>query len=313
MEYIRAHWRGKHSLARSYWINGVLLGFLAGAGILGLDYVLGKMWLGPGVIVVWILLLWSITFVFSIWQLVGVWRCAGQHKVLTGRRFWATLAQVAVVLGWIGLAKSSLNYGKVGWLAFEVAAELGPIDYRVELVDGDIHFSGDITYYSVEMVRELLSSSPDIDTLLINSPGGFTGPAMKLGSLVEQNGLTVIAVTQCESACTMPLVASPRPTVIPGTIIGFHRAGGVGIPQVEEEAVTALEEYYRAQGVDPEVIQRAISTPFENVWRPSLQQLALYGVVKYVFDTQTFEIVDAGDYCAARPGDCWIAGAGSIR
>ena len=313
MEYIRAHWRGKHSLARSYWINGFLLGSLAGAGILGLDYLLGKMWLSPGVIVVWLILLWGVTFVFSIWQLVGVWRSAGQHKAFTGRRLWAALAQVVVVLGWIGLAKSSLNYGKVGWLAFEVAAELGPIDYQVELVDGDIRFSGDITYYSVEMVREILSSNPNIDTLLINSPGGFTGPAMKLGSLVERSGLTVIAVTQCESACTMPLVASPRPTVIPGTVIGFHRAGGVGIPQVEEQAVTALEEYYRAQGVNPEVIERAISTPFENVWRPSLYQLAVYGVVKYVFDTQTFEIVDATDYCAARPWACCFAAAGCCR
>lgn len=99
--YAAKHWSGGFSLGFAYWINGALLGavlfvaaYLAGYAIAAhaerIGPVVGRFAIGA-------IVLGSVAA--TVWQLTGIWRSAARHVSRGGRRVWAVLAQVAVVLG----------------------------------------------------------------------------------------------------------------------------------------------------------------------------------------------------------------------
>lgn len=307
MGYIRAHWRGEHSLARSYWINGTLLGVLIGvtSAVLAQAVEAVEMPTRPSPIRVALVALGAMVWVgVSVWQLVGIWRSATRHKNDTGRHVWATVAQAMVVFWWIGTAGFTYDFGKLISANIQAMAGWKFAEYHIEVTDTAIRFSGYVNFDVVDEIRDLLSSNENIKVLVISSPGGYVGAAVELGNLVEQYELNVVAAGRCSSGCTLPLVASPNPMIVPGTVVGFHRAGGLGVTESDEESARLMDEFYRDHGVDLYVRTKAMSTPLEKMWTPSLRELVEHGIIKYVFNTEGEQFVEAGEWCATRPSDC---------
>ena len=91
--YVAAHWRGEKSLARSYWINGVLLAvalrfvFLAQAPLQQESRLETQLATG--------LVLLAIFASITVWQYVGIWRSATN----TSRVLWPAAAKLMVILG----------------------------------------------------------------------------------------------------------------------------------------------------------------------------------------------------------------------
>lgn len=94
--YFTQHWRGDLSLAQSYWVNGVVIGFLFNV----FSYVILTAGdpTSKGFILLLIFMIPLIVFVAS-WQFVGIWRSATKHMQKTKRKFWAITAKVLVVIG----------------------------------------------------------------------------------------------------------------------------------------------------------------------------------------------------------------------
>lgn len=106
--YVARHWNGELGLGTSFWVNGVLFNIVFGVLIFIFVYALARLAsMGVAVVALWILLPLSIAI--GVWQLVGVWRSAENHKHFTGRSGWAIVAQVIVVLGWLGLAINTFD------------------------------------------------------------------------------------------------------------------------------------------------------------------------------------------------------------
>src|SRR5262249_21663082 len=91
---ILRHWRGELTLVQAYWGVGVLLGLV----VVGLSHAFGA-WLSranlspvsSGIAMAsFLVFLCAVT----IWQLVGIWRAAGNRIRSTGRKGWATFARV---------------------------------------------------------------------------------------------------------------------------------------------------------------------------------------------------------------------------
>jgi hypothetical protein len=100
--FVGRHWNGDLSLGVSFWQNGVVLGLVFGILIFIVVYAVAS----GGNARVTVAVLWAVValvILFSVWQLVGIWRSAEKHKSYTGRKSWAVVAQVLVVLGWISL------------------------------------------------------------------------------------------------------------------------------------------------------------------------------------------------------------------
>src|SRR5215831_14166930 len=101
IEFLRRHWRGEYSLPRSYWLHGVFFAILIGLGGAFLGAALknaegtGSPYLLPLAITAIVYgLCW---FVYFIWVTGGTWRSATRRG-----GFWARVAKIALVLGWLG-------------------------------------------------------------------------------------------------------------------------------------------------------------------------------------------------------------------
>lgn len=304
MGYIRTHWRGEHSLVHSYWINGVLITVL----IRGTDAALFGMIeapLRPSFGFLALIVFEGVVLVgITIWQSVGIWRSAQHHKERTGRRVWANIAMVMVVFGFLGAAKTTSDYGKIVSAIYQALTGQSLAEYSIEIVETDIHLAGYINYKAVDEIRELLESSQNLSALVINSPGGFIGAAVELSEIVQRREIAVVVDGNCLSGCTLLLVASPEPTIVPGSVVGFHRAGGIGVAEAEVESNRLMEDFYTSHGVPRSVIRKAMSTPYEEIWAPSLGELVEFNIIMYVFDLDSWQFVDARDWCAARPAEC---------
>jgi len=96
--YFARHWRGDLSLARSWWIGGVLINGLAVGMLFAIAAQVTILLFdrNRGVAVVLLLLQIVLTIGAYVWAVVGVWRSAGKHP---GSRFWPIVARVMIVLG----------------------------------------------------------------------------------------------------------------------------------------------------------------------------------------------------------------------
>ena len=304
IRYIQAHWRGEHSLAHSYWINGVLITVLVRSASAALQKVMVAP-LGISLDYLALIVFEAVVLVgIAIWQLVGIWRSAQNHKERTGRRAWANVAMVLVVFGFIGTAKTTSDYGKIVSVYYQALTGQSLAEYSVEIVETDIRLNGYINFKAVDEIRELLESRRDLNSLVIDSPGGFIGAAVELSEIVQRRGLTVVVWGNCLSGCTLLLVASPEPTIVPGSVVGFHRSGGIDVAEIEVETNRLMEETYASHGVPQSIIRKAMSTPYEEMWTPSLGELVETKIIMYVFDLDSWQFVDAREWCAARPAEC---------
>ncbi len=104
--YLVRHWRGELSLPVSYWLNNILASVFLFTTIFALGAMLDDY--DPKSAIV----LWSIaTLIYVaivIWQLVGTWRSAVRRRAEDGSA-WASLAQLAIVFGWISFAATLGN------------------------------------------------------------------------------------------------------------------------------------------------------------------------------------------------------------
>jgi hypothetical protein len=93
--YIARHWRGELSLPKSYWINGVIIGIVCRIVFTALLTVLviGASSTPALALVFVVVVIANVAVV--VWQIVGVWRSAGNY---TGSKVWTILARIAAVV-----------------------------------------------------------------------------------------------------------------------------------------------------------------------------------------------------------------------
>lgn len=94
--YLVRHWRGQLSLGVTYWLIFFLPSLLTASGI-SLLVFLNRTPGGPAFH--WIAIAISVFFSgLFVWQIVGLWRSASNHRMRGGKRIWALLAKIVVTL-----------------------------------------------------------------------------------------------------------------------------------------------------------------------------------------------------------------------
>jgi hypothetical protein len=109
--YIGRHWNGELSLGASFWVNCVVISLLFNLVVFIVGFAFAHGSLGLLLAVLWPF--FAMSLVIAVWQLVGTWRSAENHKRHTGRKGWAVVAQVLIVLAWIGVALNAFDTVKV--------------------------------------------------------------------------------------------------------------------------------------------------------------------------------------------------------
>jgi hypothetical protein len=305
MDYIKAHWRGDLSLARSYWLNVILLSALFGVGGTLLEQPLSEQPVANVATVGLALII--VAAVVTVWQFVGVWRSATNTSIKSGHKFWPAVAKAATVFGCL------MSTGTVITTAHDLVKILVAIqdptlmDYEIERVgDTDLIFRGAINEKSVSEIIGALEDS-SIEILCVRSHGGIIPAAIRLARHIRGNEIMVMAEEQCISACVILLAASPSAAIYPGTKVTFHRFESVAeftSPEIRAQNTLYLAEaegIFREFGVADWAIETAGRQQF---WTPTVDQLIGMGLIVYIYDSDQKLFVAATEFCVHDPERC---------
>ncbi|WP_072387019.1 DUF4339 domain-containing protein [Hyphomicrobium sp. CS1BSMeth3] len=103
------HWQGDLPLWKAYWLVGVLLSIAYGAPFNAMFVWLENQPFSRDQVLTIVLSSLALLTAVGVWQLVGIWRSAGNHIHSTNgdwRRFWSVLARIMCVLGGLKIAAS---------------------------------------------------------------------------------------------------------------------------------------------------------------------------------------------------------------
>ncbi|ANH68184.1 hypothetical protein [Mitsuaria sp. 7] len=275
--FFRRHWNGDYPLGRSYWVNNVLLSL--GAVLLGLMVV---RWLSDRAQYryssIAIMATMVLAYTCSLWAMRGTWMSASKHTSRGGHRGWAITAQVMLCLG---LVKAAVDVRQL-WPQMKehwqiATGEVFGSNARIELRAGgqSLLLAGGIHEGSAEQLEAALRANPGVRTVVFSSPGGWIREGERLADVVRSRGLNTYVEGGCASACTIAFLAGKDRAAAPNARIGFHagrRVGGGG-PSASARDADELRAVYRRAGVEGAFVTRVLSTPYEGMWFPTVDEM----------------------------------------
>lgn len=253
--------------------------------------------------------IWTILFIafaallllvpFYIWQLVGVWRAATQYVLGHNGRFWAWAAKGIVILNGISVlvAIPLLCYSIYSW-TLELVGK-GDVDlYELSLVDErTLYLNGGIRHGLAGDIETILDANPKVDSLQIDSYGGFIYPGNRAAKLVADRNLSVTVMEYCFSACTDILLTGDPGVVQEYASFGVHNADYELYERREIAAETKrMRDFLAGYGVPEWFVEKTLETPPDDLWYPSMEALEEAKYVQFVL-LESGATVPVAEYC----------------
>ncbi|WP_154070811.1 RDD family protein [Bradyrhizobium lablabi] len=289
--YFARHWRGELSLPKSYWINGIVFGFIVGIAVAALGFAVNSR--SEAQPVLWLVTLiatWVIVALFTMWQAVGVWRSATNYKA-GGKHFWGGLAKTVTVLGVLNLAYNCLFVGTAQLAGiYEIIdgdARVGAHQFKV-LANGQVlEFSGGITFGVANELNGFLAAMENLRTVRLNSMGGRILEAQRMSDLIRAKGLATSVAQNCMSACTIVFLGGKERVVLPAARIGFHQPAFRGMTAASRRAAISTEiGRLQGFGLSRDFAERANTATPSGMWFPDKDELVREKVVTRVMQPQ---------------------------
>ncbi|WP_299282961.1 hypothetical protein [uncultured Tateyamaria sp.] len=131
------------------------------------------------------------------------------------------------------------------------------------------------------------AAEPTPETLILQSPGGSVSDALELGRHIRAEGMTtrMLSGEFCMSACPYLLAAGTSREIDANATVGVHQhyfgentflPAAFAVEDIQRgqgEVMTYLDE----MGIDPLVMQHALSTPPDEIYVLLPEELARYG------------------------------------
>ena len=271
------HLVGEYSLARSYWLHTVLLAWSLAAFGAWVFRELGDrgsmravsvavLCFEPAVVAVW------------LWSMFGTAMSALRRFLDGSQIVWSLLALISLGLGTVATVRELGRMGPYLKEHWAVAHGKQPTEsFDVTLSDDGrvVAFSGGINEGAAAAIDKAIGAAPRVGTVLLHSPGGWLREGQRMADVVKRYRLNTRVERECFSACTLVLLAGANRSAGERARIGFHRGRSIG-ESAEDRAVPAQREeaeLYRSAGLKPEFVKRIVSTPNNDIWIPSRQEL----------------------------------------
>ncbi|MBF0622012.1 MAG: hypothetical protein HQL54_08800 [Magnetococcales bacterium] len=290
------HWQGGFSLGRSFWLHLIVFNI-----ILLLLFRLVTYTVQPqlGQTLFWIrifMLLQLSSWAFTVWQVVGVWRSAIRHRIETKRLLWSTLAQAFVCFAVVLLFWQLILVGPSLYALGQVALGLG--EYQTWQIkhspeNKTILIDGDIGYGIKEDLEKSLKQHPNTESIMIRSQGGYMWAGRELHRLIRNHGIKrMVAWQQCDSACTLVMLAAPERYATSDTSIRFHAPYYPVSTAMEIEREREIDRgHYAKAKLSRHFFNQAYSVAFPEFWTPSIETLIeakyLHGIIDIPPQQQT--------------------------
>ena len=271
--FVRRHYRGDYSLARSYWVHTFLFSILASSLTAGVLAAFGS---GSKARYISLTVIVAILFMAAlwVWGVVGTWASATKHPGRGGSSFWAGAAKVAIVFGVLR------NVGEALALVPAIGEHLlvawgqqpgSAVQFTVRADGRSLLLKGGINDGTAEALEQALQQAPGVRTVVLHSEGGWVGQGQQVAEVIARRKLDTYVEAECLSSCTIAFLAGRDRAAEPGARLGFHafRAVGAGRGQLQ------LDEHavYGAAGLSRAFIERVRATPAQGVWFPEHGQL----------------------------------------
>ncbi|MEP3785659.1 hypothetical protein [Ascidiaceihabitans sp.] len=172
-------------------------------------------------------------------------------------------------------------------------APSGPLPDRLTLtqLDGETYrLEGGITPGDADRIsKQILEATPKVKLLVLQSPGGTVGEALDLGRFIRAQAIDTEMRNGeiCYSACPYVLAAGTTRTIDDAASVGVHQHYfGESTILPARFAVEDIQRgqgevmvYLDAMGIDPLVMQHALSTPPDEIYVLLPEQLKTYNFV----------------------------------
>ena len=161
-----------------------------------------------------------------------------------------------------------------------------------------------INYHHVDNLLEILKSNNQIQTLVLNSGGGYAEAAQELADLVLDAELNTYVENICKSACVNVFLAGTVRGLALGGRIGFHKGywGSASLKEyyddhkIDEGWADQFEfaswlyedtqsdifrdfEYLLERGVEPAFAIKTLKADSNGMWEPRRSELRSAGVL----------------------------------
>jgi ATP-dependent protease ClpP protease subunit len=298
INYIRRHWRGEFSLAKSFWVNNVLLNI----SIDFIGYVLLAVFSHSFIITTRIEFVGYFVEIFVIlpWQMIGLWRSCIAHIKQYDRRIWARVAQVIIVLNVVMIVPTLVWTFPSIRQSFHYAFLMDAGDYYTMNIEHEgtiLSLKCAIIPGLSNVVEKTLKDNPQIEGLILNTPGGYSEEGFRLAEVVSRYKLNTYVIYDCCSAGTLAFVAGKQRYVTKLAFLGFHQSGfnssemvlWGNVPEwllIEKykETKENIKSLFSSQGVKEEFIEHMNSVPHKDMWYPSQEELFEAGVIHGLVD-----------------------------
>ncbi|MBE9568120.1 MAG: hypothetical protein IMF14_05450 [Proteobacteria bacterium] len=294
MTYLKKHWRGELSLAKSFWLNMFVLNIVFTMPMVLLmnppEYLRSD-----NIMLFALVYLVLHLFIIYPWQVVGTWRSANNHIVMHQRKFWARFTQVLLVLGILSTIAQTIVNAQVYSEMFKFATRQSDFsEYTVKMTaDGQrVYFRGYIGPGSPQAITKLLKANPAAEGIILDSLGGLVKEAMTINRIIKNSGLNTYTLESCVSACTIAFIAGKQRYVGESANLGFHGFSSVFEGPVvdynNERDQREAADLYREAGVSEDFIVHMFTAQKDDMWYPAFAELMEHSVVHG--ETSTIEI-----------------------
>ncbi len=296
ISYFKKHWYGQLTLGISYWINNVLLYIIFTFLIIFFaknmdftnDFVL------PSIFMV---IIWIVVSVLIPWSLIGLWRSTKNHIDKYNITFSANIVRIFVVLGWIQAISLFINTGVPQIIEFsKIAFSKDDIPtYNIRILNNgkELEISNGIEFGLTNEIKKYFDKYPNIKVLHLNSMGGRIAEAQKLSNFLKDKNIITYTSRGCYSACIDIFMAGKYRFINENADLGFHQPAFAGMTKNNLiEAIYQQKQYYLSKGVEKAFIEKAFSTPYNDIWKPSHFELKQAGIID--------KVVDGNDYVATE-------------
>lgn len=215
-----------------------------------------------------------------IWQVVGSLRSHARKQKDLPNYLMALGAYAAVVTCVLMMTWSQLDQLAGG----NVAAT--PVDAPqtsgVEIVGTSVHLKGPISFQMYSALDEALRAQPHLNEIVLESGGGRVFAARGIARLIRVHALDTHVETTCASACTLAFIAGVKRSLGPDARLGFHGyavQGNIAVNALQDEQDKDGRTFLD-QGVSAAFVQKMFQRGPNEMWFPSLQDLANYGIIR---------------------------------
>ncbi len=212
------------------------------------------------------------------WQVVGTWRSA-TRRASEGLKNGPGIVKFLVILGTIATAINLLSNVQVYYALLDHAITPSVSKYELHVDDNRIVFVGQLASGVTNAISNELADHPGIETLIIESSGGYIFEGNQLAVLVSSHSLNVHARKICASSCLLVLAAGNLRSAAPGTGIGLHQARTIFDEGMESESIFMP---VLLAGFPKDEFERSMSAPHDDMWYVDLRKAKTSGFLHYI-------------------------------